>query len=351
MMSSNKQIEETAASWLARRDGGAWAADDQNALSAWLREATAHRIAFLRLQAAWSQADRLKALGAGVAAGEVPAPGAWGASPFFEDHLDRRDEEIADVDAAKEAAPVVRRRWPLALAASVVVCVIGVLGWVWLVPRGTVYATVVGGLEPVPLADGSTVTLNTDSVVRVVVTGGERRVDLERGEAYFEVAKDSQRPFKVRVGADEVIAVGTKFSVLREADSARIVMIEGRVRVDRRAWGVERHIGDLTAGMIGHAHSKDSSMLIENKPLGDAQDTLSWRSGMLVFRDTPLVDAVTEINRYNVQKIVVTDPAMGAVHIGGSFRVNNTDGFVRLLEKGFSIRAQRRGEQIELQSE
>jgi len=347
-MSSNKQIEETAASWIARRDGGAWNSSDQDALTAWLQEATAHRVAFLRLQAAWQQADRLKALGAGVPAGDVPVPGVWGAPPF-DGSANRSAHAVAQPVRTNEPQVLRRRRFPLALAASLMLCAIGAVAWIWLTPRGTVYATMVGGLEPVPLADGSTMTLNTDSLVRVVITHGERSVDLERGEAYFEVAKDLHRPFKVRVGADEVIAVGTQFSVLREGDSARIVMIEGRVRVQRRAWGMERHIGDLTAGMIGHA--SDSSMLIESKPLDDAESFLSWRNGMLVFRDTPLIDAVAEINRYNAQKIIVTDSAVGAVHIGGSFRVNNTDGFVRLLEKGFSIHAHRRGDQIELRRE
>lgn len=72
-MANSKQIEQTAAAWLAKRDGGDWQARDQSLLDIWLAESTAHRVAFLRLEAAWAHSGRLKALGAGMQAGTLPA--------------------------------------------------------------------------------------------------------------------------------------------------------------------------------------------------------------------------------------------------------------------------------------
>ena len=74
-MASSSQIEQTAAAWLARRDGGEWRERDRSRLEEWLAESTAHRVAFLRLEAAWVHSGRLKALGAGLQAGAIPARG------------------------------------------------------------------------------------------------------------------------------------------------------------------------------------------------------------------------------------------------------------------------------------
>src|SRR5690606_7372246 len=79
-MASSIRIERAAAAWLARRDAGGWAARDQAELEDWLAASTAHRVAWLRLQAAWRESGRLKALGAGLPAGRVPAPGRWAAA-------------------------------------------------------------------------------------------------------------------------------------------------------------------------------------------------------------------------------------------------------------------------------
>ena len=81
-MASSRQIELIASTWLARRDAEAWSEHDQAELDAWLEASIAHRVAYLRLESAWLQSDRLKALGAGVPAGVVPERGTWGmASP------------------------------------------------------------------------------------------------------------------------------------------------------------------------------------------------------------------------------------------------------------------------------
>jgi transmembrane sensor len=224
------------------------------------------------------------------------------------------------------------------------VMVFGALGY-FGVSGGSAFRTAVGAVAAVPMSDGSKVTLNTDSQIRISVTGRERRVSLGRGEAFFEVAKDPKRPFVVVAGHCRVVAVGTQFSVWREADEVRVVVTEGRVRVERNDTPTrDDPTTEVSAGSI--AHAGDAGVLVEHKRLGEVEETLGWRRGFLFFHDLPLGEAVAEFNRYNRARIVIDSPDIAAIRISGSFRSTNVSGFVHLLRDGFSINVAQRGEQF-----
>lgn len=344
-MERSEQIEQTAADWLARRDCGTWSDADEAALSGWLESATAHRVAYLRLSAAWQQADRLKAIGAGVPAGTVPVPGALELRPQFEEAVPA--ESVAAVTEPAHASSYSDRRLRYSLAAAALIAGIAA-GWhFWSIEQDT-YRTRVGAIATVPIPDGSTVTLNTDSAIRVAVTESERRVDLEHGEAYFEVAHDPGRPFVVQAGSQRVVVTGTKFSVRRLDGELRILVREGRVRVEVTDAAPEVPVPELVAGTV--ARTVGGGTLIQQESLEEIEVALSWRSGYVVFRDTTLAEAIAEFNRYNTRKIVIDDPALAALRIGGNFRSTNVEAFVRLLEQGFRIRATREGDEIVLTS-
>lgn len=354
------QIEELAGQWLARRDSSDWSERDEAEFQTWLEQSTAHMVAFVRLEAAWKHAKRLKALSAGVAPGSVPSPEEWQLIPFF----DKRDpgqvpasrvsefSRLADRDSTVEPTETLdvgtvnensKRRLLRALAASVLLVAVGSVAWyVW--PTGPNYSTPVGGLASVPMSDGSKVTLNTDSQIRVAVTETERRVELQQGEAFFEVAKDPNRPFVVTVGKKRVIAVGTAFSVRRNGNDVCVAITEGRVRIEDAADRSTAHdVGDdkiltLSAGSI--ARASDAGVLIQERPIPEIQSDLSWRTGYLIFRDMVLADAVAEFNRYNTRKIFIDDPNVAAIRVSGKFRSTQFEAFVRLLEEGFPVRAQ-----------
>ena len=195
------------------------------------------------------------------------------------------------------------------------------------------------------------VTLNTDSQIRIALTDTERRVELRHGEAFFEVSKDPNRPFVVRAGDQRVIAVGTKFSVRREGDDVEIVVTEGKVRVEDGAAGQGYRVGGsadlfLTPGSI--ARADDAGVLVQRRTLPEAEEHLSWRTGWLMFRNQGLADAIAEFNRYSARKIVIQDPAIASLKIEGNFRATNVEAFVRLLESGFPVRAEVRADQIVL---
>jgi transmembrane sensor len=363
-MASSIRIERAAAAWLARRDAGGWAARDQAEFDAWLAASTAHRVAWLRLQAAWRESGRLKALGAGLPAGQIPAPGRW-AVPSQQGHWADSPphgtkpwpvrgtlsgatgrpalDPATLVFAPRRRTPEPRR--PRRLAAVAAVAVVGMslaLGWGVHSPavQPVAYGTAVGALETTSLADGSEATLNSDSRIVVALSRRERHIDLERGEAFFHAAKDPKRPFVVAAAGHQAVAVGTRFAVRRDADGMRVVVTEGLVRLesDPDAEGRPQPTTLLPAGSV--ALAGPHGVVVQSGTVDDARQALSWRDGFLAFRDTSLAAAAAEFNRYNGRKIVIADPSVGALRIGGNFRWSNAEAFVRLLEQGFPVRAE-----------
>ena len=440
-MESHKEIEDRAAAWLAKRDSGDWSEDDQVDFLRWIDQSIAHRVSVLRLEVAWEEARRLKALGAGREPGIVPSPGAWRHTPFFEMSEPPQSTPIADMSnqssgskgriehdtdvesPANEAknsalsvqgprhppsdlrhltAPVIsadllnkakssrgaarkpraeeslagrrmrkiraRGRWLYGLAGSLMLAV-GLGGYLIFMTSPGRYSTPVGGITSFALRDGSNITLNTASNLRVSLMQNERRIDLQEGEAFFEVAKDTHRPFVVRVGDKRVIAVGTKFSVRREGDDIEIVVVEGTVRLESASLplvvskelvtdgtlsdaGVKTPAANadssmakstsLTAGTIARATGED--VLIEKSTIPHAEEILSWRRGYLTFHETTLSDAVAEFNRYNSHPIAIDDQNVADIRISGTFRPTNYEAFVRLLQEGFSIHVKEDGD-------
>jgi transmembrane sensor len=342
-----RQIEDAASFWLTARQSADWSDTDQRALDAWLDESAAHQVAFLRLELGWEEAGRLKALEAGIAGDEPPPPGQWQLTPFFSESA-----EPEPVDGAKGATPCEepvrtdatpsragagarRRATYLAIAASLVLAaILGGLMW----PQGDVYRTPVGGSSSLRMLDGSNLTLNTNSQVQIKVSDKERRIDLERGEVFIQVAKDPVRPFVVRAGDKQIIAIGTQFSVRRDGDDVGVVVTEGAVRVEDASSAKA-----LQAGSV--ARVTQAGILVQHRSVPEAEEALSWRSGVLNFRDTTLEQAVREFNRYNVRQLEVEDPEIGHLKIEGNFRSTNVEGFARLLEDIYPVTVESRGDE------
>lgn len=335
MNSSSAQIEAQAAQWLARRDSGRLTASETAQLSAWLDASTENRIAFIRLESAWQQADRLKVLGAGLKPGELAPPDGWRDSPYFSGR--QEDLPVGAIPPAQQAGPRTSTRAIAAVAASLLLAIAGVItAFHW--SRNSIYETDIGVASSIPMPDGSKVTLNTNSKIRVTVTDTERRVELEQGEAFFEVFEDEQRPFIVLSGSLRVVAVGTKFAVRRDADQVRVLVSEGQVRIEKQEDDREVTLAQIASGGIGYTRGGEGVLML-SQPAERVEEALSWRTGFVVFHDTPLSEAVQELNRYNTRRIVIEDPRIATTRISGNFRAANGDAFARLLEDGFDIQA------------
>jgi len=330
--SKAEDIEAAAAAWFERREWSDWGPAAQEALEAWLSASTAHRIAFVRLEAAWERAERLKALGAGAPPGRVPARASFG---FGEEIFAVPQSELPPM-----ASAVIRGKgWPRqlqwVLGVASVVAVLALVVWYQSGVRWQIYGTPVGTIAPVALADGSTITLDSNTRIRVDLEADERLVRLDRGKALFEVAKDPTRPLVVEVGNERVTAVGTEFLVQRDADEITVLVKEGRVRMAGNRHLLKNTATELAAGDRISTHGGE--MTVERLDVNDLERALSWREGYLEFHETPLREVVAEFNRYRVQKIEIDDPRINSIRIGGRFRCTDANAFLALLQQGFPV--------------
>ena len=317
-MSSREQAEQAASRFIAQRETGPWTPEDAAAFDRWLAQSPSHRVAYFRLNAAWKEAGRAAVLGL------------------------HRPKRLLPPGIQARA-----RRWVgYALAASVVLAV-GSVGLRQKAEQVSQYHTAVGGLTMVPIADGSRLTLNTDSQLSVVLSQDERHVELEKGEVFFEVAKDSQRPFVVSVGNQSVMAVGTAFSVRRVGTGLQLRVTEGTVKLFSKGASADKVVL-LPAG--SSATTRGDTVMVKKAPVQDLEQGLTWRSGVLTFRDTPLSEAVAEFNRYSSRKISIEDPAISDIRVGGMFRTTNVDTFLSLLEEGFPVAVSEEQDRVVLHS-
>ncbi|MBK6434585.1 MAG: FecR domain-containing protein [Rhodanobacteraceae bacterium] len=340
----SQEIEQCAAEWLARLDRGVWSDIDDQALQTWFGTDTAHRVAFLRLQAAWRESDRLQALAAGLRDSGPPPRGYWLSPAGERVMLTRRNPPQR----------AHRRTGVPKFAMTTLLLIVGALaggaGWRnYTRVDSTRYQTALGATQNLPLADGSEATLSSDSRIEVRLSRHQRKIALQQGEAFFSVAKDPGRPFVVDTGTHQVVAVGTRFAVRRDGADLRVVVTEGTVRLEPNGNGRSAQPAALLpAGSI--ALVRGDAVLVRHVALQDAERLLDWRQGLLAFRNTTLAEVAAEFNRYNARKLVIGDPAAGNLRIGGSFRADNATAFVRLLEQGFPVHADESGDRIVLRS-
>jgi transmembrane sensor len=305
-----------AADWiLAKRTAGNWGEADQAALEAWLAESLAHRLAYLRLDAAWGRAHRLEALRRPLHEPAVPRP---------------------------------RRFAPIILRGAGVVAIVGVIavaaGAYFQQPVMKTYATTIGRRETVALKDGSTVDLNTDTVLHVSDSGNSRTATLDKGEAYFQINHDASRPFVLSVAGHRITDLGTKFVVRDNGARLQVTLLEGRARFESVSPGTRAISTILTPGDVILADGEFVS--VSKKPSRQLTDALGWRRGVLVFDNTTLADAASELNRYNRQKIVITDPSVARLAIVGAFPENDVQALTNTAQQVFGLRVAKYGDEI-----
>ena len=224
-----------------------------------------------------------------------------------------------------------------------------------------VYRTGVGEQSEVLLRDGSTLTLNTNSELRVHYDTHERAVYLAGGETYFNVAKNPDIPFVVYAGRGQVRALGTAFSVRLDGEAIEVLVDEGRVQVELIS--LEAPSAATSYPEVVAAAAKESITLREggkvdySNTLGGPdyltrerlERALSWRSGKWVFSGETLSEVVGEVSRYTQERIEIVDPAIADLRIGGYFDIGKIDAFLAVLETGFGVSVTRvNGDLIQL---
>jgi transmembrane sensor len=205
------------------------------------------------------------------------------------------------------------------------------------------YETPVGGQSKITLADGSTVILNTNSLLDINFSGKCRDVHLRRGEAYFDVVHDKARPFTVYADNYVVRDIGTAFDVhLAKAGQVEVGVTKGSVEVrpagDGQASGTVKSWGVLTAGQNIVLGEKVERAKIVASP--DLERRLAWRQGQLIYTGQPLAQVLADVSRYSDIQIELADPALENLPVGGAFRTDQIDAIFASLENNFGIHAE-----------
>lgn len=317
-----------AARWAMCHDRGL-TASEQDEFSLWLAADPKHRAAWAEARWGWDELDRLAGLQTSVHA--VPDP---------------------DLLAPKRSQKLL---WalPVLAAASIAIGMVIFLNRAPLAsPDRTPAAPahMLTLIEQRELPDGSTVELNRGAVVTEHYTAGERRVRLERGEAHFKVAKDSARPFYVEAGGVSVRAVGTAFNVRLDSASVEVLVTEGLVGVERVVPNSPERpeVGRLQLGVnertVVSLSPSAPAPQVTAMPPAEIEARLAWQPRLLDFTDAPLAEIVAEFNRRNPVRLTLAGPELARMRLSATFRSDNVEGFVRLMESDFEMRADWRGD-------
>ena len=320
-------IETAAAQWVIRRHDRPWTATNEEQFHLWLGESTAHIVAYRRLEAVWHLTARLKAAGTGVGAPRVLPPA--------------RSAEAARTRPAELERRISSRNLWSDIASACISRLFAFRGRILPPVRWPDrYRTAIGTLETVHLEDGSAITLNTDSRIRVFLQRSERLVHLDRGEAFFVVTNDPSRPFIVRVGDRGLVAFAGEFSARRMGSDLQVLVTRGQVQAHASLGRSHRPSTTLSAAAC--ATTGDSTLVAMPVSASEAERLLCWRSRLIAFRNTPVERAVAEFNRYHSLALLVEDPSLTSVKITATVRTDTLDGFLALLERDHPIEIRRR---------
>jgi transmembrane sensor len=324
---STDDAERQASAWLARMNADDVTDDDRTRFEAWLGAQSCNAKAYEALSATWQ---------------ELVESGPLVRAVYF-----------GQVMNAASASPAPRRRWAAAAVAAGIGAI--VLGGAWNLYKQkeeTRFQTAIGEQAAVAMPDGSSFDLNTDSRIWVDYSQRRRVIRLERGEAFFKVAHDTQRPFWVRAGDYWVRAVGTAFNVYLKPTGVEVTVSEGTVNVVNATANeyppsdaaITEYAAAVTAGEQADAHGR--ARVIHELNSAQLSRLLAWRKSTLYFQDQPLGEVVNELMRYTTLKIELNDDALRRLPVGGTFQTSpeGVEALLTMLHDGFGTTIRRDGQ-------
>lgn len=316
-----------AAAWAWRLDRGL-SAQEQDDLFDWIAEDPLHAELLSRHRQDWKRLDHLS---------------AWGP-----EHSSRPNPDLL---APKTKRGFGRVFWGTMAAAAALA-----VGFVIFQEGSSRSADVVSEAiaEAKPeirnqLEDGSTIKLKEGTEVTVLFTVLERRVRLEKGEAFFIVAKDASRPFVVEVHGVDVSAVGTAFNVRLDKDAVEVLVAEGIVQVASSSGGGvspelnERPRLEAHERAIISLSSQVVAPQVAVLSKAEIQRVLAWQHGAMTFSAKPLAEIIEELNRLNDTQLTIVDSDLASERFSGTFLSSNVEGFVSVLKNGYGVEARMRG--------
>lgn len=324
-------VADAAAHWCMRLQADDCTDGERNAFQRWLQENPLHAEEFAAMQEIWALSEQLppsvhkEPTACQVAGSQVNTPALPHLSPAPSGHRRPADRR--------------RRFAQVAALALVGLPLAGYIGWYqgW-VPDGYESYETHDNTRLVTMADGSRVELNLNTRLNYLNFRDRRSITLNSGEAFFEVAHDSQHPFTVRAGRGSVTVTGTRFNVWLYEEQVRVMLLEGSVLVASDS----SHPGQalrLVPGMQASYKPGDDQPAVSQTVAGDT--TLAWRQGKLVFNDMPLNQALPLINRYLDKPLRLADATVGNLRLGGSFNTRDVDSLVDALPRVLPVKLTR----------
>lgn len=309
-------IRAMAQDWVVeRRAGSNWSDAQQEKLDQWLAQSPAHLIAYWRMEAAWESAQRLAAV----------------------------DAPMRQISQGGRSAS--RSHWGKFAAGIALVAALAVAGVTQFgAPEQKVYATPVGGQMTIKLADGSEIQLNTNSRLRLSPDRSRRQATLEKGEAYFAIKHDAKHPFELTAAGHLVTDLGTKFSVQTTDGKLEVALIEGMAKIESLRAPAKSTTAILRPGDVALATA--TTLSLKATPLVLLQEQLSWRQGILTFKNVTLAEAAATFNRYNDTQIVIADPSVGKLTLYGTFPTGGVTAFADAAQAYFNLRVKNRKGEI-----
>ncbi|MCU7370725.1 FecR domain-containing protein [Paucibacter sp. O1-1] len=346
-----REIAAEAAVWIARLHGPDRSNHMERECRAWQARSAAHRLAFERGTDLWMEA-----------AGVDRAAVARAAAASRPEGRGREGQGARPANAGTSGWGW-SRPWPLALSLTAAVLVAGVLvGQPWRDIDS--YDTGIGEQRLVILKDGTRMSLNTSTRVQVELDQTRRRVRVEGGEAFFEVAKEASRPFVVQAAGTEVTATGTAFVVrltLPGAGASQaldVTLVEGQVvvREAERRTQTPKIVPPIVMaagerlrvrGTGGNASKAASDQPQRDRPRMD--QVLAWKRGEAIFDNATLLEAVAEMNRYSSVPIRVGGAqTLGGLRVSGAFKTGDNASFARAVASLHGLTVRERLEGLEL---
>ncbi|HET6525679.1 FecR family protein [Sphingopyxis sp.] len=314
-------LRAKAVQWFNLERSGDMTVDDELHFLEWLDQSDAHRDAYRLVERAW------------LIAGTIAQEPEMLSPPAVDGDVENR-----------------RSGWRRHLALAASLLLVFAVGWSayfnafpgFDTTQAQQFRTGVGQTTTVTLPEGSVVTLDAETEMRLRETPRERRVDLIAGRAFFRVAHDPSRPFTVNAGGKSVRAIGTAFEVSFEHGNMVVTLAEGKVRVEETGSGSGSGTDMAPGGqlVIGADHNWTLSRV-------DVAKETSWTEGRLIFMRDPLSEAVAEMNRYSPRKLVFKDGKIPEKQVVGVFQAGDVDAFVKAMElNGIARRVSATDDQI-----
>jgi transmembrane sensor len=315
-------VDTAASVWVARIDRGL-SGEEQAALNEWLSLNVRHRGAMMRAQAVWQGLDRAEVFGIADKVRRTPA------SAPIRRHSIKRTAAVVAVAAA------------VALITA---------GFVLRLNSGKIdVSTALGEIRQLPLSDGSRVTLDTQSKIAVEFSSSGRIVQLDAGEALFEVVKDPKRPFLVRAGGMRVRAVGTGFLVRRQSGQEQVEIIVTKGIVD--VWSEGATPGNAMRLAAGSRTSLIGARLASPVTLSVAEIVreTAWKSGLIDLDGRTLGEAIAEMNRYNARRIEVPDERLARQMLAGQVSSSDPAAFANAAATMFGVHVRSESDRLILE--